>query len=58
MTLKYIYCEVNLGTNATVHRVINSAFDEANEHCTETDYFSLCVLQLGPIFYRSLNSRS
>jgi hypothetical protein len=38
MTLKYIYifCEVNLGTNATVDKVINSASDEANEHCTET----------------------
>jgi hypothetical protein len=39
MTLKYICCEVNLGTNATVNRVINSASDEANERCTETVIF-------------------
>jgi hypothetical protein len=57
MTLKYIYCEVNLGTNVTVDRVINSAFDEPNEHCTETNYFSLYLMKLGPILYTSFNSK-
>jgi hypothetical protein len=57
MTLKYNYCEVNLGTNAKVDRIINSAFDEANEHCTETNDVSFYLLKLGPMLYTSLNSK-
>jgi hypothetical protein len=56
MTLKYIYCFVNLGNNATVDRVINLAFDVANEHCTETNYFPLYLMKLGPLLYTSLKS--